>query len=164
MTEFSKEERAKYLANLPKKRMGAGALIFNQEGELLLVKPSYKNHWSIPGGVVEKDESPKNACLREIEEEIGIKLSSLKFLCVDYIKTNSEKDENLQFIFYGGVLDTSQIKDMRLDKKEISEYCFADTTKAPNLLGSQTRSLVKRLPKCLEVIKNKSPIYLEDGE
>ena len=53
-----------YYKNLPKKRMAAGALIFNNQEEILFVKPGYKDHWSIPGGVIEKNESPKAACLR----------------------------------------------------------------------------------------------------
>ena len=80
----------KYYKNLPKKRMGAGALILNQNDEILIVKPSYKDHWSVPGGVVEENESPRVACIRETKEEIGIDLKNIKFLCVDY---NSNKNE-----------------------------------------------------------------------
>ena len=80
---------------MPTKRMSAGALIFNDAGQLLLVKPHYKDHWSIPGGIIDKEESPRQACLREVEEEVGIKLESVKFLCIDWVSTKDDKDENL---------------------------------------------------------------------
>jgi ADP-ribose pyrophosphatase YjhB (NUDIX family) len=49
---------ANYIKNLPKKRMASGVVFFNEAGEILVVKPGYKDHWSVPGGVIEKDESP----------------------------------------------------------------------------------------------------------
>jgi ADP-ribose pyrophosphatase YjhB (NUDIX family) len=38
--------------------MAAGALLFDEDGRILLVEPTYKPYWEIPGGVVEADESP----------------------------------------------------------------------------------------------------------
>src|SRR3989344_3404718 len=108
-----------FYKNLPVKRMGAGALIFNDAGQLLLVKPHYKDYWSIPGGIIDKEESPRQACLREVEEEIGIKLESVKFLCVDWVSTKGDKNENLQFIFYGGKLTKDQVGKIEIDDKEI---------------------------------------------
>jgi ADP-ribose pyrophosphatase YjhB (NUDIX family) len=61
----------KYYKNLPKKRMAAGALILNKNNEILIVKPNYRDQWLIAGGVIEENESPKDACLREVKEEIG---------------------------------------------------------------------------------------------
>jgi len=42
-----------YYKSLPMKRMGSGALFFDSAGRILIVKPSYKDVWEIPGGVVE---------------------------------------------------------------------------------------------------------------
>lgn len=58
--------------NLPKKRMAAGCLFLNDKKELLILKPSYRETWNIPGGVIEENESPLAACKREIKEELGI--------------------------------------------------------------------------------------------
>lgn len=38
--------------------VAAGAWIFDPAGELLVVKPSYKPNWEIPGGVAHEGESP----------------------------------------------------------------------------------------------------------
>src|SRR6516162_11526540 len=51
----------------------AGALIFDRAGLLLILKPTYKSGWTIPGGVMEADgETPWEACQREVREECGI--------------------------------------------------------------------------------------------
>ncbi|RJR14485.1 NUDIX hydrolase [Candidatus Parcubacteria bacterium] len=150
-----------YHENLPKKRMGAGALMFNDKDELLLVKPSYKEHWSIPGGVVDAEESPRNACVREVEEEIGIRPTAIKFLCVDYYPTTDGKGENIQFIFFGGRLNSRQISQIRIDGKEILEYTFVPRDSAISMLGPR---LAKRLSKSLEALDRNSPVYLEGGE
>ena len=58
---------------LPGIPVSAGALIFDRAGRLLILKPTYKSGWTIPGGVMEADgESPWEACRREVREETGI--------------------------------------------------------------------------------------------
>ncbi len=43
----------------------------NSEGRLLLVKTK-KGEWGLPGGEVEDEEDPRDAAIRELEEETGI--------------------------------------------------------------------------------------------
>ncbi|RKY29402.1 MAG: hypothetical protein DRP74_08905, partial [Candidatus Omnitrophota bacterium] len=48
----------------------------NKEGKILVAKRNLKpgiNKWALPGGFVELDESLEIACLRELEEETGLK-------------------------------------------------------------------------------------------
>lgn len=141
--------------------MGAGALILNDKNEIFIVKPSYKDQWSIAGGVVNDNESPRDACIREVKEEIDIDLKNVKFLCVDYTSSNGEKGESLQFIFFGGRLNQNEIENIKLDGKEIIEYRFMKVDDALSLLSGK---LKMRLSKCLDVIKNNNAIYIEDGK
>jgi 8-oxo-dGTP diphosphatase len=39
-------------------RVASGALFFDTQGRILLVKPTYKDGWEIPGGYVEPGETP----------------------------------------------------------------------------------------------------------
>lgn len=153
-----------YLMKLPRKRIGAGALIFNDKGELLIVKPNYKEHWSVPGGTVNEDESPRMACIREIQEEVGLTLPGLVFLCVDYTPAVGEKNEALQFMFYGGILTDRQIKDVKLQESELDEFSFVSVDEAFKLMGGHMRNLAKRLLKCVEAVKTGTAVYLEDGQ
>lgn len=152
---------SEYYKSLPKKRMGAGALILNEKDEVLIVKPSYKDHWSIVGGAVGENESPRVACIREAKEEIGIDLKEAKFLCVDYVFGIVEKGENLQFNFFGGKLSQSEIEKIKLDGKEIAEYKFVKIDDALPLLSKGGGI---RLAKSLDALKKNTAIYLENGK
>ena len=55
---LSDEELKAFIATLPTRRLAAGALIRNERGEMLLVKPNYKDGWILPGGTVEAGELP----------------------------------------------------------------------------------------------------------
>jgi len=58
---------------LPMIPVSAGALIFDSAGRLLILNPTYKSGWTIPGGVMEADgETPWQACRREVREECGL--------------------------------------------------------------------------------------------
>src|SRR6201989_3012499 len=84
-------------------RVAAGALIRDPYGRILLVKPTYKDGWDIPGGYVEPGESPAQACQREIREEIGLSRELGRLLLVDWAPHPSEGDK-LLFVFDGGTL------------------------------------------------------------
>jgi len=60
-------------AGLPKKVVSAGVLFLDENGRVLIVKPTYKDHWQLPGGVIEAHESPASGALREVQEEIGLR-------------------------------------------------------------------------------------------
>jgi len=61
----------------------AGGLVTNENCEYLFI---YRNDkWDLPKGKIEKEETVKEAAVREVEEECGIKISSLgKKLCKTY--------------------------------------------------------------------------------
>ena len=86
---------------LPKKRTAAGALFTNKEGKVLLVVPTYKSEWEIPGGTVEENESPKQACEREVLEELGISVKIGRLLRLDYRAETDHATELLIFLFEG---------------------------------------------------------------
>jgi len=54
----------------------AVCVAINDRGEILITKrnlePGY-NKWALPGGFMEVNETSEKACLRELEEETGVK-------------------------------------------------------------------------------------------
>lgn len=47
-------------------------LIWDGEGRLLLMRESQTGHWQTVGGMVDPDESPADAAVREAREETGL--------------------------------------------------------------------------------------------
>jgi mutator protein MutT len=59
-------------------------LLFNEEGELLLTRRAVEPHrgkLDLPGGFIDPMETGEQAALREIQEELGIEVHSLKYFC-----------------------------------------------------------------------------------
>ena len=104
-------------------RVAAGALLFDENDNLLLVKPTYKPGWEIPGGYVEPSETPREACQREIKEELGLERQIERLLVVDWAPSDTEGDKVL-FIFDGGALAGSDRANVVLPPQELSASAF----------------------------------------
>ena len=53
-------------------RPNVGIIIFNDEGRLLWAKRLGQDAWQFPQGGVQRRESPEQAALRELKEEVGL--------------------------------------------------------------------------------------------
>ena len=148
-----------FLEGLPKKRMAAGCLLFDEGGRVLLLKPAYKETWEIPGGIVEEGESPRSGCQREVFEEIGIEHAIGRLLVVDYNSASSVKTDSLMFIFNGGVLKPSEIEGISLNAEELSDYSFFAKYELPQELSP---TLNKRILAAWGHYEEGTDVYLEN--
>lgn len=154
----NKLNRKGYQLTLPRKRVAAGCLMFDESGRLLIVNPSYKSGWEIPGGAVEENESPLDGCIREIREELGIDWRPLGLLSVNFTPETPQRTESLNFIFNGGVLPGEVIAAIHLSEKELVEYRFLEPEEAIGLLH---RRLRMRVAQSLNALANNTIVYLE---
>ena len=101
----------------------AAALISSPAGEVLLVKPNYRELWSLPGGILEEGEPPHHGCAREVREELGISVPVGPLLAVDWIAPEGLRPRPIvSFVFDGGVLaDPSSIV---LQTEELDAFRF----------------------------------------
>ncbi|MEU8286919.1 NUDIX hydrolase [Micromonospora sp. NPDC048905] len=139
--------------------VAAGALFFNDDGHVLLVRPSYKEHWDIPGGYVEPGESPRAACIREIQEELGLTPAVGPMLVVDWAPAEHEGDK-LLFIFDGGSLGAEQERDIRFTDGELTEWRYV----SPESLEQHgLPRLVRRIRTAIAARSNGVSVYAEHG-
>jgi 8-oxo-dGTP diphosphatase len=106
--------------------MGSGALFRDARECVLLVKPTYKDGWEIPGGAIEPGESPRSCCLRELSEELGLDLEIGRLLVFDWLPADPPRPDGWMFVYDGGVLDESVTRKIVLQSDELSEWRFVD--------------------------------------
>ena len=154
-------DRKTFQKTLPKKRISGGCLFFDERGWLLVVNPTYKETWEIPGGLVEKNESPREAVIREVYEELGLFCQPERLLCVDFSDETETRTESLHFIFLGPTLTADMITAIKLPKEELSEYRILPAKKGVKLLNKKLR---RRVNHCLTLLDKETTLYLEEQE
>jgi 8-oxo-dGTP pyrophosphatase MutT (NUDIX family) len=101
----------------------AAALITDLSGGVLLVKPNYRDHWSLPGGMIEHGEPPHRGCAREVAEEVGLKITVDRLLVVDWAAPDQERPRPVVFfVFDGG--EVGPDAGIRLQEEELDDYRF----------------------------------------
>ena len=143
---------------VPRLPGSAGALIYDQSGRLLILKPSYKPKWTIPGGQIEADdESPWEACRRETFEECGLRVDRGRLVCVDFLSSRQDRPGGVRFLFDCGAFTERALSAITLQAEEILEYRFVELDEALARLSGPLR---RRVGKGAHA---KRCLYLEEG-
>ncbi len=138
--------------------VSAGALIFDREGRLLILKPTYKSGWTIPGGVMEADgETPWQACRREVREECGIDVPGARLAAVDFRRPRPGRPGGIRFLFDCGRVSDEVLAGIAVQPEEVSGYRLAPL---PDALGLLRRPIRRRVR---ATTGGRRLVYLEDG-
>lgn len=155
--DMAKNEQEQRMAT---PRMAAGALFFDGQDQVLLVKPSYKPKWEIPGGYIEHGESPLAACRREVKEELGITPDIGPLLVVDWAPSDAEGDKVL-YVFNGGQLLADEAAAITLAPDELLASEFHPAEALDDLLIPR---LARRVKAAIAARAQAHPQYLEHGQ
>jgi 8-oxo-dGTP pyrophosphatase MutT (NUDIX family) len=150
----------RYVAGLARKRMAAGVLFRDGAGRVLLLEPSYKPNWEIPGGAVDAGESPWAAATRELAEELGWERPLGRLLVVDHVRPQDSRPEGVVFVFDGGVLDETDLTGVVFPDGEILSARFHTVTEAR---GKVKPLLADRLVAALEAVEQGTTALCEQG-
>jgi 8-oxo-dGTP pyrophosphatase MutT (NUDIX family) len=138
--------------------VSAGALVFDRAGRLLILKPTYKSGWTIPGGVMEADgESPWEACQREVREETGIEVSRGRLVAMDFRRPRPDRSGGIRFLFDCGQVSDEALANLKLQPEEISEARLVPLPDALPKLRGPIRRRVRA------ATSGRRLVYLEDG-
>jgi 8-oxo-dGTP diphosphatase len=121
MNHRSDQEHLAYMQTLHKRVASVALLLENTVGELLIVKSSYKKHWTAPGGVIDEGETPLQAVVRETKEEIGVAVDPKSVSFVAVVMRSGPVFDTYQFIFKAALPESETIA---LQPEEIAEYDF----------------------------------------
>ncbi|MEV8636036.1 NUDIX hydrolase [Streptosporangium sp. NPDC051023] len=144
-------------ARQARKRVAADVLIRNVEGLVLLVDPTYKDGWDLPGGMAEANEPPHLAALRELREELGYVPALGDMLCVDWVPPHGPWDDQICFVFDGGVIDD---RTLAPTDPEIAAVGFFHVDDALTLVRDHMRP---RLRAALTALSTGRALYLHEG-
>ena len=138
-------------------RVASGALFVDAE-RFLLVRPTYKETWDLPGGYVDQGESPYAACLREVREELGFIPRLERLLAVDWAPSERDGDK-LLFIFLAdpNSFDASAVV---LEPVELAEWRFVTVEEAAPLLDERLRP---RLASAMSAALAGRTVYMDRG-
>lgn len=143
---------------LPRIPASAGALLHDGAGRILVLKPTYKAGWTVPGGQLEEDgESPWEGCRREVAEETGLVVDAGRLVVVDFLHPRPGRPGGLRFLFDCGVVAPARQAPLTLQRDEIGEARWVTPTVAGELLSGPVG---RRVARGLAVT---ATVYLEDG-
>ena len=106
----------------------AANVTVEREGALLLVRLNYgprSGRWALPGGLVEDDETPESAAVRETQEETGLRVE-LEGLLTTWMRPGFPV---LVVIYRGHVVSGA----LRAAPEETSEVAFFPRASLPSL-------------------------------
>ncbi|WP_394426490.1 NUDIX hydrolase [Streptomyces sp. SGAir0957] len=147
---------------------GTSVLITNRRGQVLVQRVSYRATRLLPGGAVDKGESPAQGAGREVEEELGVAATVTRGLAVDWVSPGGRTTPpamrfpgELLHVFDGGVWDDGQIASIRPAPGEIDDIEFVEPADLPALMspGDARRALSALRAR----INGAGPAFLEDG-
>jgi len=138
-------------ARQARKRVAADLLIRDETGLILLVEPTYKQDWDVPGGMAEANEPPRAAVERELREELDLVVQAGRLLVLDWDAPHGPWDDQFVFIFDGGTLTGEQVASLRIADEELASFDFVTIDEAVRRLRPDMADRLVRAMKALEL-------------
>lgn len=113
--------------------IGVRVIVVNN-GTFLLVKPSYQESWTLPGGGVEPRETLEDTARRELREEAGVEAGDLQIFGI-YTSFLENKNDHV-VVFWGQLAHTL---DNHQPDAEIDDYEFYDLKALPENTAAAAR-------------------------
>jgi 8-oxo-dGTP pyrophosphatase MutT (NUDIX family) len=121
-------------ARQARKRVATDVIVRDRDDRLLLVNPTCKPDWDLPGGMAEANEAPIDAARRELREKLGLSVEIAALLCVDWVPPHGPWDDTVVLVFDGGTLSPDAIAALKIGDDELSDFRFCSPEQAAGLL------------------------------
>jgi nucleoside triphosphatase len=109
-----------------------GALIFNPQGKLFLMKShKWRNKYVVPGGHIELGETIEDTIKREVKEETGLRVYDIRFLLHQEFIFDKAFWKKRHFIFLDYACKTRRTQ-VKLND-EAQDYIWVEPQKALKL-------------------------------
>lgn len=115
--------------------------------KILLVQPCTLLYWNLPGGGINKNESPEAGAIRELHEELGIKIDKADYLLGTYT-SNAEGKKDTIYIFVKNI-NTEIVPKVQI---EIGNAGYFDINELPENVTKPTKFRIDEHQKGLKNI------------
>jgi 8-oxo-dGTP pyrophosphatase MutT (NUDIX family) len=152
-----------YYAGLPKVIAGAGLILHDDRGRVLLVQPAYRiDSWEIPGGALDPGEDPWMTARRETREELDLDIQPGRLLVVDWMPAQPDgRPPLMNFVFDGGsITEDDAGRNIRLSAGELTSWRLADTVEQRRLLSPH---MARRVQRSADALLTGTTAYLYEG-
>lgn len=156
---FTPEETAAWYASVPKVALSASAVLRDPQGRIALVRNTYRDGWSLPGGVVDDNEPPAEASIREVREELGHEATGpAELLVVQWAGRGRGPVQFLNFTFDVGLCpDPAKLVPQ---EEEIAEIAFF----APDALPGDLRPFMRHRMDAIIGGEFRGVAYIQENE
>jgi 8-oxo-dGTP diphosphatase len=119
----------------PTFRAAVAAIIFNEQGQILLFKHTYRKfEWGLPAGGLEHREQPRDAIQREFLEETGMEIKVERLLTA----LSAREDHHISMIYLCTIV-SGEFK----ESHEISEMKYFDIHDLPARMLTAEKELIQ---------------------
>lgn len=112
----------------------ARAYIYNKDKQLLLGERAkgklFPGLFELPGGTIKEGESPAEALIRELKEEVNLEVFSYSFMYSQLDNTSSSNCEYEVHYFYVVVQNLSDFK--HNEQNSTNQWCWFSKDEMPN--------------------------------
>jgi 8-oxo-dGTP diphosphatase len=141
------------------KWVASGAIIFNDDDKLLLIRHRWRAAWEYPVGVTDGTESPLDAARRETKEEVGLSPDEFHLLGIDFFERNTPNG-NLIFT-YSAHVNAAQLAELKIDAFEATGYRWVTREEAQELISGRLKN---RFSELLKAHAAGTTVYLQSGK
>lgn len=136
----------KEVGHRPLLQVGAGVIVEDESGRILLQLRTDNHCWGYAGGSLELDEEVEEAAVRELLEETGLTAEKLELFGIfsgrdtHYIYPNGDEVSNVDIVYvcrkYSG--------ELRCQQGEVDELRFFDAENLPENISPPLRKVIEK--------------------
>ena len=113
----------------PSFTVGAMCVIERADGRVLLIRHLYRQRWGVPGGLLQRHESPADAARREVREEVGL---DVRLIGEAAVQVDADP-RRVDIVFRAQPVDDATADNVKPSSVEVIEARWFAPTEFPEL-------------------------------